>query len=142
MLHLGENRTPSGAAGEVQYSNKRKIQGQIRRVAGPYGVAHVLAWERLAEIVGEYVRKGSKIYIEGKLQTSNWQDRQSGEKRYRTEIVARDLVLLGSRDGAEPESEDSNRQRETVHAGSGEITDDIPFEWAWRVPERSSNACT
>ena len=70
---------------------------------------NVLAWERLAEIVGEYVRKGSKIYIEGKLQTSNWQDRQSGEKRYRTEIVARDLVLLGSRDGAEPESEDSNR---------------------------------
>jgi len=70
---------------------------------------NVLAWERLAEIVGEYVRKGSKIYIEGRLQTSSWEDRQSGEKKYRTEIVARDLVLLGSRDGAEPESEDSNR---------------------------------
>jgi len=88
---------------------------------------NVLAWERLAEIVGEYVRKGSKIYIEGRLQTSSWEDRQSGEKKYRTEIVARDLVLLGSRDGAEPEIEDSNRERETVHAGSGEITDDIPF---------------
>jgi single-strand DNA-binding protein len=89
---------------------------------------NVLAWERLAEIVGEYVRKGSKIYIEGRLQTSTWEDRQSGEKRYRTEIVARDLVLLGSRDGAEPESGDSNRDRETVHAASGEITDeDIPF---------------
>ena len=89
---------------------------------------NVLAWERLAEIVGEYVRKGSKIYIEGRLQTSSWEDRQSGEKKYRTEIVARDLVLLGSRDGAEPEIEDSNRERETVHAGSSEITDeDIPF---------------
>ena len=89
---------------------------------------NVLAWERLAEIVGEYVRKGSKIYIEGRLQTSSWEDRQSGEKKYRTEIVARDLVLLGSRDEAEPERGDSNRERETMHAASGEITDeDIPF---------------
>lgn len=89
---------------------------------------NVLAWERLAEIVGEHVHKGSKIYIEGRLQTSSWEDRQSGEKKYRTEIVARDLVLLGSRDGAEPETGDSHRERETVHAGSGEITDeDIPF---------------
>jgi single-strand DNA-binding protein len=88
---------------------------------------NVLAWERLAEIVGEHVRKGSKIYIEGRLQTSSWEDRQSGEKKYRTEIVARDLVLLGSHDGPEPEAEDPNRERETVHAASGEITDDIPF---------------
>jgi single-strand DNA-binding protein len=57
----------------------------------------IVAWQRLAEIVGEYVRKGTKLYIEGKLQTTSWQDRQSGEKKYRTEIVARDLVLLGSR---------------------------------------------
>jgi single-strand DNA-binding protein len=61
----------------------------------------VVAWQRLAEIVGEYVRKGSKLYIEGKLQTSTWEDKQSGEKKYRTEIVARDIVLLGSRDSGE-----------------------------------------
>ena len=89
---------------------------------------NILAWERLAEIIGEYVHKGTKLYVEGRLQTSTWEDRQSGEKKYRTEIVARDLVLLGSRDGAEPETEHPNRERETVHAGSGEITDeDIPF---------------
>jgi single-strand DNA-binding protein len=58
----------------------------------------VVAWQRLAEIVGEYVRKGSKLYVEGKLQTSTWEDRQNGGKKYRTEIVARDIVLLGSRD--------------------------------------------
>jgi len=52
----------------------------------------IVAWQRLAEIVGEYVRKGTKLYIEGKLQTTSWQDRQSGEKKYRTEIVARDLA--------------------------------------------------
>jgi len=61
----------------------------------------VVAWKRLAEIVGECVRKGSKIYVEGKLQTSTWEDRQSGEKKYRTEIVARDIVLLGARDNGQ-----------------------------------------
>ena len=55
----------------------------------------IVAWQRLAEIVGEYVAKGSKVYVEGKLQTRSWEDRQSGERKYRTEIVARDLLLLG-----------------------------------------------
>ena len=63
---------------------------------------------------GEYVRKGSKIYIEGRLQTSSWEDRQSGEKKYRTEIVARDLVLLGSRDGAEADREAGSPRRIAV----------------------------
>ena len=58
---------------------------------------NIVAWQRLAEIVGEYVKKGSKIYIEGRLQTSSWEDKQSGEKKYRTEIIASDLLLLGSR---------------------------------------------
>jgi single-strand DNA-binding protein len=57
-----------------------------------------VAWQRLAEIVGEYVAKGSKLYVEGKLQTTSWEDRQSGERKYRTEIVARDLLLLGQRE--------------------------------------------
>jgi single-strand DNA-binding protein len=55
----------------------------------------VVAWQRLAEIVGEFVSKGSKVYVEGKVQTSSWEDRQSGERKYRTEIVARDILLLG-----------------------------------------------
>jgi len=65
---------------------------------------NVIAWQRLAEIVGEYVKKGNRIYIEGKLQTSSWDDKESGQKKYRTEIIANDLVLLGGRG----ESEDSN----------------------------------
>lgn len=88
---------------------------------------NVLAWQRLAEIVGEYVQKGAKLYIEGKLQTSSWEDRNNGEKKYRTEIVARDIVLLGSRETGSNEDRDSAEdEREPVHAG--EITDeDIPF---------------
>src|SRR5947207_2919237 len=58
---------------------------------------NIVAWQRLAEIVGEYIKKGSKVYIEGRLQTSSWEDKQSGEKKYRTEIIASDLLLLGSR---------------------------------------------
>jgi single-strand DNA-binding protein len=57
----------------------------------------IVAWQRLAEIVGEYLKKGSKVYIEGRLQTSSWEDKQSGEKKYRTEIIANDLVMLSGR---------------------------------------------
>lgn len=56
----------------------------------------VVAWRRLAEICGEYLHKGSKVYIEGKLQTRKWQD-QSGNDKYTTEIVAREMKMLDSR---------------------------------------------
>ena len=100
---------------------------------------NIVAWQRLAEIVGEYVKKGSKIYIEGRLQTSSWEDKQSGEKKYRTEIVANDLVLLSGRGETEGEGRVSRAasasssfdQRPAPHeepAHATEITDeDIPF---------------
>jgi single-strand DNA-binding protein len=92
---------------------------------------NIMAWQRLAEIVGEYVKKGAKLYIEGKLQTSSWEDRESGTKKYRTEIVARDLVLLGSQQNGGDTEDRSNRngdQRQSAYASSAEITDeDIPF---------------
>jgi single-strand DNA-binding protein len=92
---------------------------------------NIVAWQRLAEIVGEYVAKGSKVYVEGKLQTTSWEDRQSGERKYRTEIVARDLRQLGPRGNAggdhQRPTHDEN-QDQPSHAGSGEIVDqDIPF---------------
>jgi single-strand DNA-binding protein len=103
----------------------------------------IVAWQRLAEIVGEYVKKGSKLYIEGRLQTSSWEDKQSGEKKYRTEIIAQDLVLLGgrgetgdsegrSRGAAAPASASSFDQRnsqpeEFAQADPGITDDDIPF---------------
>jgi single-strand DNA-binding protein len=60
----------------------------------------VVCFARLAEIAGEYLRKGSKVYIEGRLQTRKWQDQQ-GQDRYSTEIVANDLQMLDSRSGSE-----------------------------------------
>ena len=56
----------------------------------------VVAFQRLAEIMGEYLKKGSQVYIEGKLQTRKWQD-QNGQDRYTTEIVANEMQMLGSR---------------------------------------------
>ncbi len=58
----------------------------------------VVFFNRLAEIVGEYLRKGSQVYIEGNLRTRKWQD-QSGADRYSTEIVAREMQMLGGRAG-------------------------------------------
>ena len=58
----------------------------------------VVFFRRLAEVVGEYLRKGSQVYIEGKLQTRKWQG-QDGQDRYTTEIVASDMQMLGSRGG-------------------------------------------
>ncbi|HWX56755.1 MAG TPA: single-stranded DNA-binding protein [Verrucomicrobiae bacterium] len=102
---------------------------------------NIVAWQRLAEIVGEYVKKGSKIYIEGRIQTSTWEDKQSGEKKYRTEIIANDLVLLSGRGEGGGDSEGRSRSA-SANASSmdqrvlqsdesshqAQITDeDIPF---------------
>src|SRR6202451_3635648 len=92
---------------------------------------NIVAWQRLAEIVGEYVAKGSKVYVEGKLQTTSWEDRQSGARKYRTETVARAQLLLGPREnrgGHHQRPTHNENEDQPSHAGSGEIVDDdIPF---------------
>ena len=102
---------------------------------------NIVAWQRLAEIAGEYLKKGRSVYIEGRLQTRSWDDKESGQKKYRTEIVAQDLVLLGGRGegeggdggggrarGAAAASNMDQRTPEPEPAASTQITDeDIPF---------------
>ena len=58
---------------------------------------NVVLWQRMAEIAGEYLKKGGKVYIEGRLQTRSWDDKTSGQKKYMTEVVASDMILLGGR---------------------------------------------
>ena len=58
---------------------------------------NVVLWQRMAEIAGEYLKKGSKVYIEGRLQTRSWDDKQTNQKKYMTEIVAGTMLLLGGR---------------------------------------------
>lgn len=61
----------------------------------------VVFFNRLAEIAAEYLRKGSKVYVEGSLRTRKWQDKQTGQDRYTTEIVGAEMQMLDSRGGAQ-----------------------------------------
>jgi single-strand DNA-binding protein len=98
---------------------------------------NVVAYARLAEIVRDYVKKGSKLFIEGRLTTRNWEDKEfAGRKVYRTEIIANDLSLLSGRDenSSRPPSGPSasfDQRTATTHEDFGqtaEISDeDIPF---------------
>jgi len=88
---------------------------------------NIVAWQRLAEIVGEYVKKGSKIYVEGRLQTSSWDDKETGQKKYKTEIVANDLVLLGGRGEGAPEGGGGGYSRGAA-AGGGNFDQSQPHQ--------------
>jgi single-strand DNA-binding protein len=57
----------------------------------------VVAWDKLAEICNQYLTKGTRVYVEGRLQTRSWDDKTSGEKRYKTEVVAQDMIILSAR---------------------------------------------
>ena len=93
---------------------------------------NVVLWQRLAEITGEYLSKGSKVYVQGRLQTRSWEDKQTGQKRYMTEIVADDLVLLdGRKNGSADASSGAERNsgRDTAEPTAPSPIDDqeIPF---------------
>lgn len=104
----------------------------------------IVSWNRLAEICSEFLQKGARVYIEGRLQNRSWDDTQSGEKRYRTEIVANDMIILEGRQGARAElGEDTGERgfgnsgrsaggprggsRRTYDEHGGFSDDDIPF---------------
>ena len=55
---------------------------------------NIVAWAKLAEICGQYLKKGKLVYIEGSLRTDSWDDKETGQKKYRTEIIARDMQML------------------------------------------------
>ena len=92
----------------------------------------VVFFSRLAEIVGEYLKKGSQVYIEGRLQTRKWQDRD-GNDRYTTEIVANEMQMLGGRGGGggfdapSQSSSPSPAQNSNNEPPMDDFDDDIPF---------------
>ncbi|HWQ13810.1 MAG TPA: single-stranded DNA-binding protein, partial [Roseiflexaceae bacterium] len=71
----------------------------------------VVAWERLAEICNQYLTKGTRVYIEGRLQTRKWQD-QNGQDRYTTEVIAQDMIILSSRADRQQAPAESDPQPE------------------------------
>ncbi|MDQ4147453.1 MAG: single-stranded DNA-binding protein [Pseudomonadota bacterium] len=89
----------------------------------------VVFFNRLAEIAGEYLRKGSQVYVEGRLQTREWQDKE-GQKRYTTEIVAGDMQMLGGRgsfDETPLRSTGTPTPARKQESPTEEFDDDIPF---------------
>ena len=88
----------------------------------------VVFFRRLAEIAGEYLKKGSQIYIEGKLQTRKWQDK-NGNDRYTTEIIANEMQMLGGRGGGSADfgAASSSATAPAPAAVVDEFDDDIPF---------------
>jgi len=111
--------TPSGTAVATlsiatNYRTKDKTSGEWQDHTEWH---RVVCWERLAEIAGEYLKKGRSVYIEGRLQTRSWDDKESGQKKFMTEIIATDLVLLGG--GREAGGDDSGgRSRGAAASGN------------------------
>ena len=97
---------------------------------------NIVAWRRLAEICQQYLSKGSKVYIEGRIQTRSWDDAKTGQKRYMTEIVADQMIMLdaagagrsdlGSRVSAAPGS-GSGDDRNVDWPDTDDQDDDLPF---------------
>lgn len=101
----------------------------------------VVFFRKLAEIAGEYLRKGSQVYVEGRLQTRKWQD-QSGADRYTTEIIANEMQMLGGRGGSSGgagmdsppdygsssnENSGGSASKPAASAPAEDFDDDIPF---------------
>ena len=83
----------------------------------------VVTWQKLAEIASQYLAKGARVYVEGRLQTRSWEG-QDGQKRYATEIIANDLIMLDSRQAAGVASgRGGDDELEDIPTGGG----DIPF---------------
>lgn len=122
--------TPSGqtVASFTLATNRRwKDKGGQRQEQTEWH--NIVVWGRQAEVAGQYLTRGKQIYLEGRLQTRSWDDKNTGEKRYRTEIVCENFQMLGSRQDMDshgggssgPSYDDGGYD----HGGPDE--DDIPF---------------
>lgn len=102
----------------------------------------IVFYNRLAEIAGEYLKKGREVYIEGRIKTRKWADKETGQDRYSTEIIGDQMQMLGGRDddGGQRQTPPQRRQpaQQQAPANLADMDDDIPFMRAgagatWRV---------
>lgn len=98
----------------------------------------IVFFGKLAEIAGQYLKKGSKVYIEGSLRTNKWKDKENGQDRYSTEIIADEMQMLDSKDGSQRDSQGAQQgfhqppqqapqQAPQQGGGTDDFDDDIPF---------------
>jgi single-strand DNA-binding protein len=87
-----------------------------------------VAFGKLAEIIRDYVGKGSKLYLEGKNQTRSWDDKETGKKNYRTEVLVAEVTLLGAPMGKQATSSSADDDEQPGYAYTRQVADDdIPF---------------
>jgi len=126
IRHLSNGSVVTTIPVATSESYKDKATGEYKEVTDWH---NVVLWRRLAEIAEKYLRKGSKIYIEGKLKTRSWQDKD-GQTKYTTEIIADELTMLdkANKESAPPQP-DTNPKPKPMQGieGIGEGDDDLPF---------------
>jgi single-strand DNA-binding protein len=87
---------------------------------------NIVMWRALAEIAEKYLKKGMQVYIEGKLRTRSWQDKE-GNKRYTTEILAENMTMLGRKENNTGNQQTDTSSQTNPAAGTNPSTDDLPF---------------
>jgi single-strand DNA-binding protein len=116
--------TPQGTAvAKITLATNERYKGKDGQWQDRTEWHNVVLWSKLAEIAGQYLKKGSKVYVEGRLETRSWD--KDGEKRYATSIVASELVLLGA---SEKEHGKAGAPARVPNVHGVTVTDDeIPF---------------
>ena len=120
--------TPSGSpvtSFSVAVSrNWKSREGEAREETEWFNVT---CWDKLAEIANQYLTKGKQVYIEGRLRTHSWDDKTTGEKKYRTEVVATDMTMLGQRGGEGGGDFAGSSDRVSTPNGDTSEFDNMPF---------------
>jgi single-strand DNA-binding protein len=142
--NVGKDPEIRSTAGGMQVASfslatAERTKGQDGQWADKTEWHNIVCFQRTAEVVRDYVKKGTQLLIEGKIQTRSWDDKTSGEKKYKTEILCNELTLLGGKSGASEgggssyskPSSTSYDQRQPAgtpdYGDSGITDDDIPF---------------
>jgi single-strand DNA-binding protein len=116
------------AVATFNVATTEKFKGKDGQMQDQTEWHRIVAWARLAEICGEYLHKGSRVYIEGRLQTRKWTD-QNGNEKYTTEIVAREMKMLSPRGGSEQDSYGGYQEPPFPDSPQGMMGtgEDVPF---------------
>jgi single-strand DNA-binding protein len=138
--------TPSGmAVARFSIATNERVKDKEGNWTDRTEWHNIVLFDRKAEVAGEYLKKGRTVYIEGSIRTNSWDDKETGQKKYRTEIIGNQMVLLGGGQregggdegggyggrrsaGAKSAYDQRTPEPEPSHSGGPEITDeDIPF---------------
>lgn len=121
--------TPSGTAvANVSIASVRKWKDKDKQPQEETEWHRVVFYDRLAEIVGEYLKKGAQCYVEGRLKTRKWQDKE-GKDQYTTEIVAEQMQMLGSREQASEPAAKPAPKAAAKPQGKPPADDDSDIPW-------------